>query len=199
MKGEFSNVLSNRRIGAVAIGASAGGISALLTILAGLPRQFQFPVIIVLHRRDEAGSHLTDVFAKHLPMPVKQADDKMPAEAGVIYFAGAGYHLSIEGDRTFSLSREDPVLFSRPAIDIFLASAADVYRSNLVGILLTGASADGAIGMATVGCAGGLTVVQDPLEAEMSTMPRSAIGLRAPDLILPLSRIRELLTTLGTL
>ncbi|WP_426105293.1 chemotaxis protein CheB [Massilia sp. TSP1-1-2] len=188
-----------RRIEALVIGASAGGIGALLRILPGLPAAMRFPVVVVLHLPDERESRLAEVFQQHLPMPVLQAQDKALLAPGTLYFAPPGYHLSIENERSFSLSQEDPVHFSRPAIDILMMSAADAYGPALCGMLLTGASGDGAAGMAAIGEAGGLTIVQDPEDAEMSTMPAAAIRLRAPSLILPLRAVRALLATLETM
>jgi two-component system chemotaxis response regulator CheB len=129
-------------------------------------------------------------------LPVLQADDKAMLEAGTVYFAPPGYHLSIEAEGCFSLSQEDPVHYSRPSIDVLMTSAADAYGAQQCAILLTGASADGAAGMAAIGAAGGLTVVQDPDEAEISTMPAAAIRARAPGFVLPLAGIGALLATL---
>ena len=185
-------------IEALVIGASAGGIDALLRILPGLPAAPNFPVVVVLHLPDDRESRLAEVFQQHLPMPVLQATDKAPLVAGTVYFAPPGYHLSIENERCFSLSQEEPVHFSRPAIDILMMSAADAYGAALCGMLLTGASHDGAAGLAAIGEAGGLTIVQDPQDAEISTMPAAAIRLRAPSLTLPLREIRALLATLET-
>jgi two-component system chemotaxis response regulator CheB len=189
-------LLAGRRIEAVVIGASAGGIDALMRILPALPRQFGFSVTVVLHLPDDRDSRLAEVFQQHLAMPVRQADDKMSVRAGTVYFAPPGYHLSIESDLTFSLSQEDPVHFSRPAIDILMESAADAYGKRLAGILLTGASADGAAGMARIAACGGLTVVQDPQDAEIATMPSAAIRLRAPDAVLPVPAIRALMSAM---
>jgi len=185
-----------RKIDALVIGGSAGAIDALLTVLPGLPPRFAFPVVVVVHLPHERESRLAEVFQQHLPMPVRQADDKAVLETGTVYFAPSGYHLSIEADRSFSLSQEEPVHYSRPAIDILMASAADAYGERLCGVLLTGASHDGAAGLAAIGAAGGLTVVQDPQEAAIPTMPAAAIRLRAPDLILPLSGLRAMLAGL---
>ncbi|RSZ58458.1 chemotaxis protein CheB [Massilia atriviolacea] len=193
MSAVHDSLLAGRRIDAVVIGASAGGIDALLRILPALPQKFGFSVTVVLHLPDDRDSRLAGVFQQHLPMPVRQADDKMGVEAGTVYFAPPGYHLSIERDLTFSLSQEDPVHFSRPAIDILMESAADAYGKRLAGILLTGASADGAAGMARIAACGGLTVVQDPQDAEIATMPAAAIRLRAPDAVLPVPAIRALM------
>jgi len=192
----FMHALAARRIDALVIGASAGGIAALLAILPALAFRYTFPVIVVLHLPDDGDSRLPEVLAQRLGMLVEEAKDKHPALGGVIYVAPCGYHLSIEPDRHFSLSREEPVHFSRPAIDILMTSAADVYRSSMAGILLTGASADGAVGMERISAAGGLTIVQHPDEAEIATMPLRAIAARAPNLILTLSQIYELLSML---
>lgn len=184
-------------IDAVVVGASAGGIDALLKIFAGLRQGYRLPVIVVLHLRDDRDSRLAEVFRQHVGVPVKQAQDKEPIIPGVLYFAGPGYHLSIEKDFCFSLSGEEPVHFSRPAIDLLMSSAADVYGSRLAGILLTGANEDGAEGMASIKAAGGLTIVQDPQEAQVFVMPQAAIRRCAPDHILRLQEIQQLLTELG--
>jgi two-component system chemotaxis response regulator CheB len=180
-----------RRVDALVIGASAGGIDALLRILPALRPNFGFPVAVVLHIPEDRPSQLATVFQQHLHCPVRQAEDKAPLMPGHVYFAPPGYHLSIEDDRSFSLSQEEPVHFSRPAIDILMSSAADVYGVHLGGILLTGASNDGAVGLAAIGKAGGMTVAQDPEDAEIATMPAAAIGLRAPDKILKLAEIGQ--------
>lgn len=186
------------KIAAIAIGASAGGVDALLKILGGLPASYRLPIFVVLHMRDDRESRLAEVFAQHVRTPVRQAQDKEEIAAGVLYFAAPGYHLSVEQDRSFSLSGEDPVHYSRPAIDILMSSAADVYGSALAGFLLTGANQDGAEGLASIHQAGGLTVVQDPKEAQISIMPQAAIDRCQPDLILPLLDMHALLMKLGT-
>ncbi len=193
----YAEVLAGRRIEAVVIGASAGGIDALLRLLPRLPQPLPFPVVALLHLPDDRDSRLAEVFRQRLGIPVRQADDKAVLEAGTVYFAPSGYHLSIEADRSFSLSQEEPVHFSRPSIDILMASAADVYGSRLAGIVLTGANADGAAGLAAIGAAGGLTVVQLPGDAEIATMPAAAIRARQPDLVLPLAGIGEFLAAIG--
>lgn len=182
---------------AIVIGASAGGVDALLRLLSGLPETFGLPIFVVLHMRDDRDSRLPDLFQQHLGMRVRQAQDKEMIEAGVLYFAGPAYHLSIEQDRSFSLSGEDPVHYSRPAIDILMSSAADVYGARLAGFLLTGANQDGAEGMANIRQAGGMTIVQDPEEAQVAVMPQAAIKRCAPDLILTLSDMHALLIKLG--
>jgi len=180
-------------VAAVIIGASAGGVEALMGLLGALPGNMQVPVICMLHMPANRDSRLAEVFAGRLSVPVLEAADKQAVADATVYFAGSGYHLSLEQDRSFSLSCEPPVHFARPAIDVLMSSAADVYGDQLVGVLLTGANADGAAGMADIHARGGFTVVQDPEEAQVATMPRAAIEACAPDLILTLAGIGELL------
>lgn len=181
---------------AIVVGASAGGVEALLSIFSSLAPGFTLPIIVVLHLPDARRSHLADVFARRVPMPVMEARDKALIEAGTLYFAAPGYHLSVEQDRSLSLSLEDRVHHSRPAIDYLFESAADAYGPALVAVLLTGANQDGARGLAHVKRRGGLTVVQDPAEAHVSIMPKAALALHQPDHILPLRGIGRLLMEL---
>lgn len=196
MSDAIEQALRGRRIDALVIGASAGGITALRAILPALSPRLDAPVVVVVHMPDVRDSMLAEVFQPYLRVPCRQAQDKQQLEAGIVYFAPPGYHLSIERERLFSLSQEEPVHFSRPAIDVLMESAADAYGARLAAILLTGASIDGAAGMAAVGAAGGLTIVQDPASAEMPTMPGAAIRMRTPDLVLALPELRTLLTML---
>jgi two-component system chemotaxis response regulator CheB len=188
--------LAARRPQAIIVAGSAGGVDALATLLSAVPPGLQVPLICMLHLPANRDSRLAELFGQRLPVPVSEAADKQPIAGGTVYFAGSGYHLSVEQDRSFSLSCEAPVHFARPAIDVLLTSAADVYGDALAAILLTGANHDGAAGMAQVHARGGLTVVQDPLDAQVATMPQAAIDACAPDLVLPLAAIRELLQLL---
>jgi two-component system chemotaxis response regulator CheB len=188
---------ANRRIEAVVIGASAGGFEALFAVLKGLPASYPMPLVAVLHLPQTHESRLAELFAYRLSLQVREARDKETLEAGVLYFAPSGYHLSIETDRSFSLSCEDRVNYARPSIDVLFASAADAYGKSLAAVLLTGANYDGATGLAGIRIAGGLTIVQDPSTAEVATMPEAAIRRMTPDLILPLAEIHSLLRKLG--
>lgn len=188
--------LRGRRIELVVIGGSAGGVDALIGLLPTIPPDYRSSVVCILHVPADRDSRLAELFELRAALPVREARDKEPLEPGVIYFAGSGYHLSVERDRCFSLSCEPPVQFARPAIDVLMESAADAYGPLLAGILLTGANHDGAEGMCRIRERGGLTVVQDPIEAQASAMPEEAIRRCAPDLVLPLSGIRALLPML---
>jgi len=106
---------------------------------------------------------------------VREAEDKEPLEAGTVYFAPPDYHLLVELDRRLSLSSEEPVLYSRPSIDVLFESAADAYGSGLVGVVLTGANSDGARGLRAVRDAGGVALVQRPDQAQVAAMPQAAL------------------------
>jgi len=185
-----------QRVEAVVVGASAGGVEALMTVFGALTTRFKLPVVIVLHMPDGHRSQLAEVFGRRLALPVKEADDKESIVPGTLYFAAPGYHLSIEQDRSFSFSREERVHYSRPSIDYLFASAADAYGSRLMGILLTGANQDGAAGLVQIQRQGGLTVVQDPSDARVATMPEAALALHQPDYLLSLQGIGRLLVEL---
>ena len=183
-------------IEAVVMGASAGGVSALLTVFSRLPATFSLPIVVVLHLPEGRPSLLAHLFGMRLPIAVREAADKESIAPATLYFAAPGYHLSVEADRSFSLSCEAPVHFSRPSIDLLMESAADAYGASLAGILLTGANFDGAAGLARIKQRGGYTVVQDPAEAQVCTMPEAALRQHTPDLILDLKAIGSLLPTL---
>ncbi|MBI6899894.1 chemotaxis protein CheB [Pseudomonas putida] len=181
---------------AVVIGASAGGVTALFSVLGALPADFAIPVLCLLHLPDDRHSQLAEVLQRRLRRPVREALDKARIEPGLIYVAGPGYHLSVERDFRFSLSQEPPVHFSRPAIDFLFESAADAYGPGLLGVLLTGANEDGARGLLRIRQSGGRTVVQDPRDAQVALMPEAALALHDPDHILSLGGIGQLLATL---
>lgn len=183
---------------AVVIGASAGGVEALLTLFDGLPADYRLPLVVVLHLPDSRESLLPALFARRLALRVKEAQDKEELQPGTLYFSAPGYHLCIESDRRFSYSRDEPLHYSRPSIDYLFESAADVYGARLMGILLTGANQDGAAGLNIIKQRGGVTVVQDPQEAQVPTMPEAALALHRPDYILSLRGILALLAELDS-
>lgn len=186
------------RVGAVVIGASAGGVEALTVLLPALPAGLAVPVMAVLHLPRERPSLLVEIFTPRCVRPVREAQDKEPIQPGTVYFAPADYHLLVEAGPALALSLDEPVHYSRPSIDVLFETAAEVYGERLLGIVLTGASQDGAAGLAAVHEAGGLTVVQDPDEAHSRYMPEAALKACPPDFVLPLARIAELLQALET-
>lgn len=184
-------------IDAIIVGASAGGVEAMLSLFRHLPPHYRLPIIAALHMQEMRDSLLADLFQHYVAFEVKEAQDKEAIQGSTLYFACPGYHLSIEQSRQFSLSCEPPLHFSRPAIDYLMESAADAYGEHLAGILLTGANEDGAAGLQKIRQAGGLTIVQDPAEAVADTMPLSAIKLDPGHLVLELGKIQQLLIALG--
>lgn len=157
----------------VVIGASMGGLRALQTVLSALPATFAAPVAIVQHRGNDADETLTMLLQRKSAMPVVEAEDKQTLEAGYVYLAPPDYHLLVEPGH-FALSTGDPVGHARPSIDVLFESAADAYGARAVGVILTGASDDGAQGLGRIHARGGLTIVQDPATAEAPMMPAAA-------------------------
>ncbi len=178
---------------AVVIGASAGALEALSVILPSLPETFALPLIIVVHIPPDKRSVLADLFRAKCRLQVLEAEDKEPIEAGTIYFAPPDYHLLVEANGMLSLSNDEPVLFSRPSIDVLFESAADAYGAGLIGIILSGANEDGARGLSAVCRAGGAAIVQSPQEAFAPAMPQAAIAACPQAQVMPLSAIAEYL------
>lgn len=181
---------------AVVIGVSAGGMNALGQILPLLPEDFPLPVIIVQHVSPQSDNYMIQHFNKLSKIQVREADEKEEIKPGVAYFAPPNYHLLVEEDFTFSLSTEGRVNFSRPSVDVLFESALDAYCSNLIGIILTGANNDGSIGLKKIKECGGLAIVQDPADAEVSAMPEAALRLTRVDHILKVSEIAGFLIKL---
>lgn len=164
-----------RPVEAVVIGGSAGSVAALGELLPGLPADYP-PVLVVVHVLPTSPNPLGNLFARSCALRVANVEPGEPIERGALYFAPADYHLLVEPDRRCALSIEPPVLFSRPAIDVLFDSAADVYGPALAGVILTGASSDGALGLRAVHQRGGRTFVQDPSTAEVAVMPAAALA-----------------------
>lgn len=186
------------RYKAVVVGASSGGIAALKTILSSLPEDFNMPVIIVQHIASSSGNYWIDLFDKQCLLRVKEADEKEKIEPGVVYIAPPNYHLLVERDETFSLSTDERVNYARPSIDVLFESAAEAYRETLIGIILTGANNDGAMGMKAIKEQGGLTIIQDPVTAESEYMPAAAMETIQADYIAHLNKISDLLLKISS-
>jgi two-component system, chemotaxis family, protein-glutamate methylesterase/glutaminase len=185
-----------RQIEAVVIGASAGGMEGLSVLLPALPATLRVPVFIVMHLPREHRSLLSQIFAPKCALSVAEAEDKAPVTPGCVYFAPPDYHLLLDEGPGMALSVDEPVHFSRPSIDVLFESAADLYREHLLGIILTGASRDGADGLAAVRDAGGVTVVQKPDGTYESHMAAAALKLGPVDYVLPLEGIAALVRLL---
>ena len=182
---------------AIVIGASAGALEALSVILPALPTDFGLPLIVVVHVPPDKRSMLAELFRAKCRIPVREAEDKEPISGGTVYFAPPDYHLLIEAEKSLSLSSDEPVLFSRPSIDVLFESAADAYGSALIAIILTGANQDGAKGMKAVVEAAGVALVQNPDGAFASAMPEAAIEMCPGARVMSLDAIAAYLQEIG--
>jgi two-component system chemotaxis response regulator CheB len=175
----------------VVVGASAGGLHALRTIVSGLPDDFELPVVVVQHRAKES-ELLCELLQECSGLPVSEVNDKQEIGPGV-WVGPPDYHLLLD-DGFFSLTTDEPVRYSRPSIDVTFESAADVYGMDLIGVVLTGANADGSRGLRRIADEGGHAIVQDPETAEVRVMPRSAAKAVPDACVLPLEEIAPHLT-----
>lgn len=182
---------------AVVVGASAGGVEALGALLAPLPQGFPLPICVVLHTPPDRESVLPELMRQRSVLAVCEAESGMTLAPGTVYFAPPDYHLLVEQNATLSLSSEEPVLFSRPSADVLFETAADAFGEALLGVVLTGASADGSRGLRAVIDAGGRGLVQAPQEAYARTMPESAMALCPEAECLPVAAMARYLEELA--
>ncbi len=176
----------------VVIGTSWGGFAALCELIAGLPGGFGLPTVVVQHRQKGSDDSLASLLQDRTPLPVCEVEDKSPIAGGNLYVAPPDYHLLIDGNM-FSLSTDAPVRFSRPSIDLTFASAADTFAERAVGVVLTGANADGSRGLRRIVDRGGLALVQQPATAECPVMPRAALRCVPEARALTIRKIAEAL------
>jgi two-component system chemotaxis response regulator CheB len=172
----------------VVVGTSWGGLAALRTLVGGLPKDFMMAVTLVQHRHKDSDQLLRVLLQERSALEVCEVEDKMPIEHGRVYVAPPDYHTLVERGH-FSLSTEAPVRYSRPSIDVTFTSAADSYAHRTVGIVLTGANADGAEGLRKISDRGGMVIVQDPATAESKVMPDAARRSVPRAKVLPLEEI----------
>jgi two-component system chemotaxis response regulator CheB len=186
---------AGRKFELIVIGCSMGGMHALQQIFHALPKTFCVPIAVVQHRYRSSNEGLPDFLRRNSDLQVVDTTDKDWIKPGTVYLAPANYHLLVERGE-LSLSVDEKVEFSRPSIDVLFESAADAYGSEVIGIVLTGANADGAQGARRIKSRGGLVIVQDPATAESPAMPQAAIAAARVDRILPLERIGPFLVEL---
>ena len=180
----------------IVIGGSAGSLEVLLQLLPQLKSDFNIPIVIVLHRRQGGDSPLVELLSTKTKIKVKEAEEKEIIESGSIYIVPADYHLLFEKDGSFSLGASEKVNYSRPSIDVVFSAAADVYASSVIGILLSGANADGTKGFEDIKENGGVTIAQKPETAEISYMPENAINNDVVDMVLTTDEIAAYLNEL---
>jgi two-component system chemotaxis response regulator CheB len=159
----------------VIVGGSAGSLSPTLKIVQSLPERFGYALIFVLHRQRNVSSEMSALLSAGRRHKICEPDDKATIEENSIYLAPQNYHLLLERERSFSLDYSEPVLYSRPSINVTLESAALAYGPNASGIILSGANADGSAGLTAIIAAGGTGLIHDPEEAEYPAMPGAAV------------------------
>ncbi|MCD6333224.1 MAG: chemotaxis protein CheB [Bacteroidales bacterium] len=186
-----------RKYSAVVIGASAGGLEALSVIIPSLHKEFPLPVLVVQHISRDSGLTFITYLDNISGVRVKEALDKESLQSGTVYFAPPDYHLMVESSSILTLSNEVPVNYSRPSIDVLFETASWVFGNRLIGVILTGASHDGAYGLACIAVRGGYCIIQDPATAFVPRMPGAALERVKPDSQLPVEKIGPLLNLLA--
>jgi two-component system chemotaxis response regulator CheB len=176
----------------VVVGASAGGVEALSTLVRGLPGDVPAAFLVVLHMPPGASSRLPEILTRGGTLPAEPARDGIEPERGRIYVAPPDHHLVLSAGRMFLIdgARENRV---RPAVDPLFRSAARSLGPRVVGVILSGTMDDGTVGMAAIAGAGGATVVQDPGDALADGMPRSAMEAVDVDYVVTASAMGPLI------
>lgn len=180
----------------VAIGGSAGSLEVILGMLKRFSRRAGAVVIIIIHRKNDRDSNLESLFSYKTELGVREVEDKEPILQNHIYIAPPDYHLLIENERFFSLDSSEKVHFSRPSIDVTFESVAETFGTRVVGILLSGANADGARGLLRIRECGGYTLAQDPEDSDIGFMPQQAINLGAADKVLNIDELMQAIETM---
>lgn len=190
--------MSARAYDIVVIGTSWGGLAALRELISHLPPDLPIPVVMVQHRHKMSDNALPSLLQDRTKLKVSEVEDKAPIEGGSVYVAPPDYHLLIEPGY-FTLSVEEPIRYSRPSIDLTFSSAADVFGAKTIGIVLTGANADGAEGLRRIAERGGLAVVQEPASAESPAMPAAALKAVPSARVLTIGAIGKLIGEVAVL
>jgi two-component system chemotaxis response regulator CheB len=180
----------------VALAASAGGLTALSQVLAGLPGEFPAPLVIVQHLDPRHRSLMADILSRRTQLKVKQAEESDTLQAGTVYIAPPDRHLLVNRDGSLSLTQSELVHFVRPSADLLFESVAASYKENAIAVVLTGTGSDGAMGVQAIKKMGGTVIAQDQQSAEFFGMPGAAIQTGNVDFILPLDEIPPALVTL---
>ncbi|RLD64426.1 MAG: chemotaxis protein CheB [Bacteroidetes bacterium] len=181
---------------AVIIGGSAGSFQVVTKIISSLPKKYPLPVFLCLHRLKHIRSGFVEALSIKSQMPIEEPTDKQPIKSGKIYLAPANYHMYVELGNKFALSTEEPVNHSRPSIDLSFESVAYNYNRKAIGIILSGANRDGALGLKAIKNAGGLAIVQDPKECQVPTMTNASISATKVDHIFKTDEIIKFLLNL---
>lgn len=182
-------------VNAIVIGGSAGSFKIVVEMLTRLPKKFDIPVVLCLHRLKHIRSGFAEALSLRSNLKIVEPFDKDEIIPGRVYLAPANYHLLVGGDNCFHLSVDEATNHSRPSIDLLMTSAAHYFEKGVLGILLSGANRDGAAGMKSIFDHGGKTVVQNPEDAQVNTMPNSCLELFQPDFVFSSEQIIDYITS----
>jgi two-component system, chemotaxis family, protein-glutamate methylesterase/glutaminase len=178
-----------RHFDLIVVAASAGGVDALGTIFGRLPPQFPVPLAVVQHRSMQFPNMLSTVLNRHSRLRVKTAEVGEAPQPGSIYLAPPDRHLSITPDGTFELTSGALIHHTHSAADPLFRSAAEVYGSRVIAVVLTGGLGDAAEGARAVGLAGGIVLVQNEATSQVFSMPKATIATGHADAVLALDEI----------
>ena len=192
----MAKTVESRKCSALIIGGSAGSLDVLLEIFPDLSSDINFPIILVTHRKTGNDSLLSDLLKNRTKLTVNEAEEKELILPGNVYIAPADYHLLIEENHTISLDYSEKINYSRPSIDVTFQSAAEIFKDELVCILLSGSNADGVAGLKIANSFGGLVVVQNPNTAIMPYMPQQAVNEVKPVVVLDAFNMAEFINKL---
>jgi two-component system chemotaxis response regulator CheB len=181
---------------AVLVAASAGGLSALTSVLSELPADFPAAVAIVQHIEPHHRSMLAEILGRSCALPVTQAADGRRFQPGVVHVAPPDHHLLVDGDGSLSLTRTELVHFVRPSADLLFESGAASFGNRAIGVVLTGTGSDGSLGVEAIKRRGGTVIAQDEATSDFFGMPGAAIEAGAVDFVLPLDQIADALISL---
>lgn len=182
----------------IVIGASAGGVEALLAVVRGLPHDLAAAVLIVLHVPASSPSALPAILRRATKLRVVQGQNDMPLEHGTVIIAAPDHHLTLHGERV-RLGRGPRVNGHRPAVDTLFWTAARALGGRVIGVVLSGALDDGTAGMVAIKAAGGATLVQSPSDAVCASMPASVLEQIEVDHVLPAADLpRAIAALVGT-
>ena len=172
----------------VGIGASSGGIQALMRLLQGMPADGGMAFVAVLHISPNHASHVDEVLRRSVSMPVVQVFGTTPIEKNTVYLISPSNDLSL-ADGCLHVVPSDPARRRPVAIDLFFRSLADAHRARSISIILSGMGSDGSLGIARIKEQNGINIVQDPMDAEYDEMPRNALATGFVDIVLSVERM----------
>lgn len=180
----------------VLIGGSAGSLQVILEMIKNINEKLNFPIILVLHRKAQSTNILQTLLQQFISTEVVEIDDKTDIKKNKIYIVPADYHLLFENKKTMSLDSSEKMNYSRPSIDVTFKSAAEVYGKTLVGILLSGANADGVEGLSYIKKNNGKVWIQNPETAEVNYMPKHAVEEVKYDLLITPNNLADYINEL---